>query len=165
MAKLNAAKIAECVAWVEENGLYPQKAGAAIKTFTAAMGIDRGIYYRWIKNEAFAEAIKNANITFRQRKVEDVKNALIQKALGYTTSKSKLTEKGVSKDGKMTTKEAVRITEDITYPPDTAAAIFVLTNLDPDNWKNRRFNEVDGALDVKKPTIVFRDMTENEGDE
>ena len=26
--------------------------------------------------------------------------------------------------------------EIVYYPPDTAAAIFLLTNLDPDNWKN-----------------------------
>lgn len=162
--KLNQEKIAECVAWVEKNGIFPQKAGASIKSFCDAMGIDKGTYYQWMKKATFSTAIKKANETFRQTSVEEIKNALIQKALGYKTSKSKLTEKGVSVDGKMTTKEAVRITEDVTYPPDTGAAIFVLTNLDPDNWKNRKFEELDGSLEVQKPQIVFGDEEEEEQD-
>ena len=31
--KFTKAKIQECVAWVEQNGLYPQRCGASIKQF------------------------------------------------------------------------------------------------------------------------------------
>ena len=54
--KLNAAKIKECAAWVEQNGLYPQVGGAPVKQFCEAMGVSFITYQRWMKNVNFVQA-------------------------------------------------------------------------------------------------------------
>ena len=163
--KYTTDKIKECVGWVEDNGVYPQKCGASVRSFCDAMGIDYKTYENWMKKPLFVEAIRKANQTFAQRSVEKLKNALMEKALGCTRTKSKLTEEGVTNGGRMTTRKAVRITEDVVYPPDTGAAIFVITNLDPENWKNRKLDELEGNINVEKPKIVFRDPQEEDVEE
>ena len=160
--KLTEDFLKDCVAWIEKNGLYPQPGGASIKTFRAAMGISKQTYNRWRKQATFSKAVAQANQLFKQETTVELYNALKRRAEGFTASRSRLTETGVMEDGKMKTKKAIRITEDIVYPPDTSAAKFLITNLDPENWKDRRTDELDGNVDVGlvKPRIVFRDPEE-----
>jgi hypothetical protein len=53
--------------------------------------------------------------------------------------------------------EIVTVTSKVTkvYKPDTAAVIFTLTNVDPDNWKNRR--DVSGEITTNQ-AIDFNDL-------
>ena len=87
--KFSKAKIQECVEWVEENGLYPQRCGASIKQFCEAMGIDFRTYQRWSENANFASAISRAREVFQQRTVQEVSNALVKAAKGYEFVKTK----------------------------------------------------------------------------
>lgn len=144
--KMTEEKINECVRWVEENGLYPQKCGATIKQFCEAMEIHEATYFRWVENESFANALARARDAFRQRAVVEVSNALMKAARGVDFTKireekkaqriKEYDEKGRKVreyDGPLVTVRATR--ETVYYPPDVKAAQFVLTNLDPDNWK------------------------------
>lgn len=148
--KLNAAKIQEAEAWVEKNGLHPQACGATVKDFCKAMGISDETFRRWKKNVAFVDALTRAREVFAQTTVREVSNALVKAARGVDFTKIKeeaKAEKVVEFDpktgkkvreymGELKTVKAYR--ETVYFPPDTKAAMFVLTNLDPENWKNKQ---------------------------
>lgn len=157
--KYTREKIRECVAWVEDNGVYPQRCGAPAKVFCEAMGISEDTLARWMDKAEFADAIKKANEVFKQKAVTDVKNALVQRALGYKAKRTRLSNDNYTdpKTGEVRTRKSLLLTEDVIYPPDTAAAIFLLTNLDSENWKNKQNTELDGDIAIEKPRIVFRD--------
>jgi len=154
--KLNAAKIAEAAAWVERNGLYPQPCGASVKDFCAAMGIDQATYHRWEKIASFASVLSRAREVFRTTTIRDVENALIKAAKGVDFTKEKTeakAEKVVEYDPKTGKKvkeymgdaKVVKATrETMYYPPDIKAAIFVLTNMAPDTWKQKQETTLQG---------------------
>lgn len=151
MAKFTEEKVRECAKWVEKNGLYPQHCGAPVKDFCSAMHIDFKTYKEWCKKSTFSDAIENARAIFKSDSVVEVTNALKKKALGFTyteesqeAGRPKITEydpktgkKVKEYYGELQTLKAVRKT--VTVAPDTAAGIFLLTNIEPDRWKNMRF--------------------------
>lgn len=154
--KLNADKIAEAEAWVEKNGLHPQPCGATLRQFCKAMGIDDATYRRWLKIADFADALTRAREKFRATTIVEVENALIKAARGVEFTRIKKearAEKVVEYDPKTGKKvreymgeaKVVKATEEtMYYPPDIKAAIFVLTNLAPDSWKNKQETEHKG---------------------
>lgn len=154
--KLNATKITEAAAWVERNGLHPQPCGASIKDFCAAMGISFNTYQRWQENDNFVNALTRARKVFRTTTIRDVENALIKAAKGVDFTKEKTeakAEKVVEYDPKTGKKvkeymgdaKVVKATrETMYYPPDIKAAIFVLTNMAPDTWKQKQETTLQG---------------------
>lgn len=171
--KLNAAKIKECAAWVEQNGLYPQAGGAPIKQFCAAVGIDWKTYRKWMEKSDFSDAIKKAQEVFRTTTIDSVVNAMKKRALGYTEQledkfyKGQVIREYDPKTGKKVkeylSNTAVldrKTTRLVHHPPDVAAGVFLLTNMDPDNWKNRRNDttDINASLEFEEPPqIVFYD--------
>jgi len=155
--KMNAAKIAEAAAWVERNGLHPQPCGATIKDFCTAMGIDDATFRRWSKIADFADALNRAREVFRRNTIKEVENALVKAARGVDFTKEKTeakAEKVIEYDpvtGKkvreyMGEPKVVKATrETYYYPPDIKAAIFVLTNLSGDNWKQKQETTIQGG--------------------
>lgn len=151
--KLNAAKIQECAAWVELNGLHPQPCGAKIKDFCEAMGISDETWRRWQRNVAFVDAISRARDLFATQTVREVENALVRAAKGidYERTKQEMhSVKVVVEDLDPVTGKVIRRTtttemrpfkavkERVYFAPDVRAAQFVLTNLAPEVWKNRQ---------------------------
>lgn len=152
--KLNEAKIKECAAWVEKNGLHPQACGATLKSFCEAMGISDKSFYDWMsKSSEFSEAIERARETFTQTTVKSVENALVKAALGVdfetTKEKGKAVDEVVreydpatgklvkeTKTKKLVTVEAIR--ERRYYPPDVKAGIFILANMADDRWRQKQ---------------------------
>lgn len=177
--KLSAAKIRECAAWVEVNGLYPQRCGASIRQFCDAMGIAFITYQRWQANENFVTAITHAREVFQQNTVHEVVNALVKAARGVDFVKKK--DEGrpqVVKEYDPTTGKKVKeyttekivtvksLRETVYYPPDVNAAKFLLTNMDPENWKNKQDATTDLNLNFEEPpVIVFRDTSKETGEE
>ena len=173
MTKLSKEFIQRCVVWVEKNGLYPQKGGAAVITFCAAMGISKETYNKWRKISEFADPIKNANAAFAERTEVEVVNALKRKALGYeyTSKRQEASPRKVihydpktgrkirEEQGELITTKATQ--EVVVVPPDTGAAIFLLTNLAPEKWKNYQRAEIDANVNLTKP----RDLTPEEAAE
>lgn len=171
--KYKPKKIKQCADWVRVNGLYPQQGGAPIKQFCEAMGIRFDTYQAWMKKEEFVEAIEKAKADFRQETTAELVNALKRRALGfeYTIEKKEgraqvikeydpITGKKVKEytTEKVVTHKVVR--EEVHVSPDTGAAIFLLTNVDPDNWKNRQNKDMTFTGDLNltnKPKIIFGD--------
>ena len=149
MAKYTPQLLEQITAWVEKNGLYPQRCGAPIKQLCQKFGITWDTYKAWSKKSDFSDAIKRANEAFAVSTLAEVTNALKKKALGHTETVERQ-EAGVTKvieydpqTGKkvreyyteeLRTVKAVR--ETLYFPPDTPALIFMSTNLDPKNWVN-----------------------------
>lgn len=145
--KKSAAKIAEAVAWVERNGLYPQACGAPVKDFCAAMGISDETYRRWSKNVEFVEALNRAREIFQVNTVRDVENALVKAARGvdFTREKSEAKAETIKEYDPKTGKKVKEylgepkvvkaVRETIYYPPNVEAAKFVLSNMAPDRWR------------------------------
>lgn len=165
--KFSKAKIQECVEWVEENGLYPQRCGAPVRLFCEAMGIGFDTYQRWCKNENFANAISRARDVFKQRTVQDVSNALVKAAKGYEFVKTKtegipqvVTEYDPKTGKKVKTYQTEKIiqvksTKEVIYvEPNVHAACFLLTNMDPDNWKNKVDNTTDLNVELETPPVI-----------
>lgn len=171
--------IRKCVAWVELNGLYPQRCGASIKLFCDAMGINPRTYNNWSHNSDFSEAIAHAREVFQQNTVHEVVNALVKAAKGVDFTKTK--EEGRAqvvkeydpKTGKKvkeyTTEKIVTVKsfrERVYFPPDVRAATFLLTNMAPDDWKNKQDNTTDLNMNLEEaPVIVFGEKPAQEQDQ
>jgi len=116
--------------------------------------IDEATYYRWkSEKKEFCESIKKAEEDRRQFFVIEAKKSLIKKIQGYTVQEKKtVTVESGKKDeaGKPIPKIKEQTIIDKYFQPDTAAIIFTLCNTDPENWRNRQFNEVTGKIKVGK---------------
>jgi len=112
------------------------------------VGLTRNTFYDWIhKYPKFKEALDLANEERMEFFVTEAKNSLLKKIQGYTVTETRTTtvpSKEKDKDGKVIPriKEQTSIKKHIQ--PDTASVIFTLTNGDPDNWKNKQFQELTG---------------------
>ena len=167
--KLNKEMIDRATSWVRKNGLYPQQCGAPVKRFCEFLDIDFVTYQRWMQKSNFADAIKKAQQDFRADTVAEVVNTLKKSALGYTvtTSESQYKAQIVKEFDPVTGKKVKEYTTDkgikvrdnrkeIHVQPNVAAGIFLLTNLDPENWKNRRDNksDIDLSIDNEEPPVI-----------
>ena len=104
------------------------RSGATEEQICKNLGISQQTFYKYKQeNTEFSEFL----IKGRQNLVEQLRGALIKKALGFDYAESKVTTKVV--DGKeqttteITTKSAL---------PDVAALNLCLKNYDPENWAN-----------------------------
>lgn len=151
--KYNAAKIAECVAWVEKNGLYPQRCGATMTKFYQAMGIDEKTWRNWSKKSEFSEAIQRAREVFTATTVEEVSNAVAQAARGAEYS-IVTEEKRRDSEGNLITIKATRKT--FHEKPDMEAAKFLLTNMAGEDWRLKQ----EQTIKAEAPVFVVRTEAE-----
>jgi hypothetical protein len=137
--KLTEEFIKRSYEWIRENGLQDY-GGASFKDYCKAMNIDNKSYYNWLKggyelSSEYSESIKKAIEEFKKNLTIDIVQSLARSAKGYTTTK-KTTEYKPDKNGKPTIVKQT-MTE-YHVPPNVEAGKFLLTNLDPANWKNRQ---------------------------
>jgi len=114
------------------------------------MGVTYKTLKEWIRE---SPAIKEALETGKAELVKKLAGAMAQRAFGIEYEEVKTTVLGdVRKGSKVVENQQTVKIEKVTkrYPPDVGALCFMLTNLDPDNWKNRRNTDanVTGALPV-----------------
>lgn len=115
----------------------------SVTELTRIVGCDRSVYYDWLKDDPdFAQAVQEAKEEFRAKMTAEAKNSLRKLIQGYTAeettiisvpSKTKFDPNG---NPLPVIKEQKTIRKPV--PPNTGAVIFALTNVDPDNWKNRQ---------------------------
>lgn len=103
------------------------------------IGISRQTLYKWRKKD---ERLETALKKGKEVTDYEVENALFKKAIGGYYEETK--ERIETIDGK-----EVKITETTKkyYPPDTTACIFWLKNRKPDDWKDRKAQEVEVKKD------------------
>lgn len=147
MAKYNKDMVQACADWVRENGLIDY-GGATLRDFCRAMGIDDMSYYNWMKRSEFSEAIKKAKEAFRESLEKDIVQSLANAAKGYEYDQ--VTTEYTDVNGKPRIKKQVK--KNVRVEPNVGAAIFLLTNLAPERWKNRQQQEVK-VSDVKPMTM------------
>lgn len=148
--KLSPEKIEECAQWVRENGLL-EYGGGTINQFCEAQGITKPTYYSWLENITFFTAIKEAKETFKNNLEHDLVVSLAKMAKGYTFTKKRTEYKSrVEKDENGKTKliktPSKEIEEKVEVQPNLGAAIFLLTNINPEDWKNKQSTEVDANV-------------------
>lgn len=140
-----------------------------ISEITAMAEIDRSTYYEWIKNDAeFAASVEQAKEEFRAEMTAEAKKSLRRLICGYMAEETTtITVPSGTHDENGKPIPAIKEMKTVKkpIPPNTGAVIFTLTNVDPDNWKNRQ--EVTGngkishefsAKDI--PDDVLREMTD-----
>lgn len=145
-SKYSRALAEECARWVEENGLR-EYGGATVKEFCASFGISDRTYEIWMKRRPeFAEMIAAARAVYKAGLERRIVRSLGRSAVGFDWTQT-VTEKGVDSDGQ----EYVRkVTEkNISEPPNVGAAVFLLTNLAPERWKNRQAQDVKSDVTVR----------------
>jgi len=118
----------------------------------AAVGINASTYYVWLKeDEQFSSDVKKASQIARMNFCTIAKNSLRRLIEGYEATDITVSEKLDRQGNKITvTSKTTKI-----YKPDTAAVIFTLTNVDPDNWKNRQ--NVSGEI-TNTNVVTFEDL-------
>lgn len=103
-------------------------------------GISETTFYDWLRNDAaFSAAVKKAREEFRQEIGSKLEASLWKKANGYEVEETK-EEFSRRKNGEVVLVKKTTTKKHIA--PDTGALIFALTNVDPDNWKNRQDNRL-----------------------
>lgn len=119
-----------------------------IAEICAKVKISERCFYEWQKENAeFADAIKSAKGDFDEMLLAEAKKSLVKKVKGYDVEEVKTLYVDSGKLGAAGTsvpkiKEQTKTTKHIQ--PDTASIIFVLTNKDPEEWKNRINSELTG---------------------
>lgn len=123
------------------------------------VGISKETFYTWINDKPdFSDSLKKARKEFRETIVQTLEQSLWKRAAGYEVEEVK-NEYRTLKDGSKVLVKSSKITKH--FPPDTGALIFALTNLDPENWKNKQDNRlsVDESVGGFKISVVHRDGT------
>lgn len=123
------------------------------------VGISKSTFYEWLESYPdFLDSLKKARKEFRETIVQTLEQSLWKRAAGYEIEESK-NEYRTLKDGSKVLVKSSKITKH--FPPDTGALIFALTNLDPENWKNRQDNRlsVDDGISGFKISVVHKEGT------
>ena len=141
MAKYNKIILGECVRWVAEHGLIDY-GGARLKDFLATFH----------KSE-FKEAINEAKEVYKKNLTHDLVTSLSMTAKGYEREETETEYVPNPKDpSKPTIKKLKKSTKH--YQPNVGAAIFLLTNLDPEHYQNRQRTDVALKKDDDKPMTI-----------
>lgn len=118
-----------CSDWVAENGLM-EHGGARLKDFCAHFGIDNKTYYNWLENSDFSDAIKKGKEYFRDNLEQRLVESLSKAACGYEFKETRTEYEGKKVRKKIVTLKNVEC--------NVGAAIFLLTNISPDRWRNKQ---------------------------
>ena len=143
--------------WISPDGLLLVEGwardGLSEEQISKNIGCSYSTLKEW-KNRfpAFSAALKKG----REVVIREVENALIKKAKGYeveeTTEDLQFNRETGRKELVITKKTKKHIA------PDTGAAAFVLKNMSPDKWRDRKDVEISGQLD----TNPFAGLTEDQ---
>ena len=145
-----------CADWVRKNGLI-DFGGATLTDFCKAMGIEDQTYYRWLDKVEFVESIKKAKEAFRSTLENDIVKSLANSAKGYEYEQ--YTTEYTDVNGKPKIKKQVK--KNIRVEPNVGAAIFLLTNIAPDRWKNKQDSNVSVKEDSEPIQIEIIDKRED----
>lgn len=147
--KYSIEKVKMCADWVKENGLMGH-GGATLMQFCKAMDISQETYYKWMGKSEFSEAIKRAQGVFLEALEREIVKSLYKSACGYEYEE-RAAEYVTKDEGQALKKETITTKR---AHPNVGAAIFLLTNIAPERWKNRQSNEHTGQIDTGITFVV-----------
>lgn len=125
-------------------------------------GISETTYHRW-RNERpdFGKLIEKAREDHRLMMASQLRKSLYKRATGFEAPDIR-TEYGVGVNGQPIITKQVKTMK--TVPPDTAALIFALTNLAPEEWQNTQRTNIatDDSLTGIRVEVVSRETTQQD---
>lgn len=142
MAKYNKDIIKDMSDWIKENGLMDY-GGAKLKDFCASFGISQETYFQWMKKDEYSEAIKKAKEEFKRNLETDIVLSLSKAAKGYDVEEITTEGREVQEGEKKVFKAVKQVRKKKHIECNVGAAVFLLTNIAPDRWKNRQKNEME----------------------
>lgn len=131
--------------WITKNGLM-EFGGALFKDYLAAMGINHTSHYNWEKDyKEYRDMLERAKENYRKSTTRELFGTLKEAALGgyreNTTEDVEYKPNPNNPEKPMIAKK--RTHKDKKYvQPSVSAAIFLLTNLDPESFINRLRSDV-----------------------
>lgn len=132
-------KIAE--EWVSEHGLI-EYGGGQLQDFNAHLGINDKTYRRWLDEQPeFKAAIERGRATFKKSLTHQLHETLSMVAAGYEREETETEYRPNPKDPKQPTITKMK-KKKVFYQPNVGAAIFLITNLDPEHYQNRQKNDI-----------------------
>lgn len=151
--KKSASLFQRAEEWISKHGLI-EYGGAQLQDFCKELGINDKTYRRWLNEEDdFKKAIEKGREAFRLTLAHDLHETLAKVAKGSeheeTTTEYRPNPKNPDKPTitKMVKKK-------IVIQPNVGAAIFLLTNLDPEHYQNRQRTDVAVKKDDEKPMTI-----------
>lgn len=120
-------------------------------------GISKATHNRWRKERPdYTEMIDQAKEDFRLQKASLLVRSLIKRATGFEAPDVR-TEYGVGANGQPIITKQIKTMK--TVPPDTAALIFALTNLAPEEWQNTQRTNIatDDSLTGIRVEVVSKE--------
>jgi hypothetical protein len=132
------------------------RAGFSMDKIAELMKKSRNTVYRWkVDHPEFAQALEGGKTGY----IQGIVNKLTQRAEGYEAIEEQTEFETVdieiddpdSPGEKKTVKQEIPVKRKVTkkqIAPDVAAIMQILTNKDPENWKNKQSIDMDGKLGV-----------------
>lgn len=157
--------------WRTDDGLLLLAAwardGLIDEEIAKKIGISRSTLAEWKKRFSdISDALKKG------KEIADieVENALFKKATGFTVEvikPIKLKEVKYENGRKVSEKEFVQmVTEEVYYPPETAAQVFWLKNRRPDKWRDKvDLTDEDGNAPIINITVSAATPADVENDD
>lgn len=129
--------------------------GLTLKQIAKKLGISESTLYKYkAGSEEFSESVKKG----RQGAVEELENSMFKSAAGYTrrVKKYQKVKNCIYENGKKSKEweEMVEYEEEVYFPPDTTAGIFLLKN-----WGN--YMNEPRAMDIRKKELELREKQIN----
>lgn len=124
--------------------------GLSIRQIAVSLGwSEETIHKKKRCHPELAEAIK----TGQTKNIKELVSSVHKRAKGYSFTETHVEEK--QSGGKVT-----KLTKTMNKhsSPNVTAAIFLLTNLDPENWKHKSEQEISGGVNLSVGPISKKDV-------
>lgn len=163
MKKYTPRLLAVAEEWVAKNGLM-EFGGALLGDYCAFLGINYKSHYNWLKDhKEYVAMLDRAKDTYLKAHTKKLYDTLMEAATGYYRENS--TEDAEFKPHPQNPEKPV-IAKKRTHKenkwvnPNVAAAIFLLTNIDPDHFSNRQRNDISVRRDTEEDNMSLDEIRE-----
>lgn len=135
--------------WVRKNGLIDY-GGGQLQDFCTELGINDKTYRRWlVEKDDFKQTIDKAKEFYKQSLTHELHETLSMVAKGYDKEETETEYRPNPKDPNKPTITKMK-KKKVFYQPNVGAAIFLITNLDPEHYQNRQSNNLTLKDDTEK---------------
>ena len=143
--KLNDKFLQVAEEWIIQHGLQ-EFGGALLKDYIKEMGIDYVTHYNWMREQkVYNSMVERAKELYRKVHTKKLFNTLMEAAEGgyreNTTEDTEYKPNPNNPEKPMIAKKRTHKDKKF-YQPNVAAAIFLMTNLDPESFINRQRSDV-----------------------
>ena len=151
--KKSASLFQRAEEWISKHGLI-EYGGAQLQDFCKELGINDKTYRRWlVEEENFKQAIERAKEFYKQSLTHELHETLSMVATGYEREETETEYRPNPKDPNKPTITKMK-KKKVFYQPNVGAAIFLITNLDPEHYQNKQNNNVTLKDDTEKEMTI-----------